>query len=219
MADKLQIWKTALVHLGAAQIQTLTDNVSATATFEAAYPGIVEEAFSEGDWDFATTTAQLVETTSASVSYTTTYAHPADLHRIVAVSNDPKFRYPFTEYVNEGGAIHADTSPCYIRYIATTKIATEADWPPSFWRYVAAKLAHETCERVTQSTSSMEKLEKIKDKALKRARSVDARTKPVVKVSHGSWVRARQGGGIGIGGSSGVTQTLGGEITLTEGDV
>lgn len=219
MATKLSVWKQALIHLGQATITTLTDDVEARYVFDTAWDGVVEEAFNDGDWNFAKKSASLGASSTGTVAPGWTYVwdYPPDYLRTIAVSNYAGFRDPFREYLDEGGFLHTNTTPVYLRYISDDKVDNVEDWPTMFWRYVAMKLAYETCDRITNGATTQDRLEVRLQKALRKAKSVDARNENN-KVTHpGSWLRARVSGA-GIGEVDGGT-LVGGEITFGEGDV
>lgn len=224
MATKLQVWKQALVHLEKETIANTTDTeVTAVNVFTNAWEGVVEEAFNEGDWNIFKVSAALalnaIVTPSSGWSYV--FDYPADYLRTVTVSSSPVFHNAYMDFADEGGYLHANTDTLYIRYISNLKMtaAEEADdlgWPTMFWRYVALKLAFETCGRLTSSSGLRDRLEKQVEKALRKAKSVDARNENNKRLGAGSWMRAR-GGWAGFGGC--ITTTIGGEIVPEEGDV
>lgn len=220
MADKLAVWKQACVHLGKARVTSLTEDTEARYAFDDAWPGVVEEAFNQGDWNFAKKTALLVASSSGTAAggYSYVYDYPSDWLRTIAVSPMANFITPFTDYIDEGGYLHSSTTPLYIRYIRADLVddGDVSTWPTMFWRFVAVKLAYETCERLTQSTTLGEKLEKKMDRALSTARSVDARNEQGKRIYSGSWLAARHGHGVG-GGTVNIQGTP--EIVLGEGDV
>lgn len=225
MVLKLAIYKQALVHLEKETITSLTQNAEARYQFDNAWDFVVSEAFSEGDWNAFKKTVALSENGSATkaLGYSYVFNYPADYERTIAVSNIPDFRQEFYEYVDQDGYLHANTTPVYLRYISNSKMTVvtpasdEFQWPTMFSRYVAVKLAYETCGKLTGSATLKEALEKRKDKALRQAKSVDARNEPNKRVGPGSWLRARHGG---YGRSTGLGNTIvGGEIVFEEGDV
>jgi hypothetical protein len=222
MADKLQVWKQALIHLGKNTSSfTLSSQTEPRYVFDDAWAGVVEEAFNEGDWNFAKVSAALVLNGSetAAVGWTYVFDYPEDYVRTVAVSNIPDFNSPFYDYVDQGGFLHANSNVMYLRYISSAKTEDDevASWPTMFWRYVAMKLAYETCEKLTSGATKQEDLEKRLKKALRQAKSVDARNENNKVEQVGSWMRARRGG---YGRSSGLGNTIvGGEVQFEEGDV
>lgn len=219
MATKLQVWKQALVHLGQATITTLTDDVEARYVFDTAWEGVVEEAFCDGDWNAFKKSAALVASVSgtAAPGWTYVWDYPSDYLRTIAVSPYGGFRDPFREYVDEGGYLHTNTTPIYLRYISDALIANVEAWPTMFWRYVAMKLAYETCDRITNGATTQDRLQARLQKALRQAKSVDARNENNKVIYTGSWARSRLSGG-GLGSTQGGT-LVGGEITFDEGDV
>lgn len=223
MASKLDVWKQALVHLGkdANALTSLTQEHEARYQFDAAWSGVVAEAFNEGDWNFAKKTVALVVNGGATVAlgYSFAFDYPADYERSIAISNVPDFNQEFRDYVDQDGFLHSNSSAIYLRYIGDGK---QSDinipmWPTMFWRYVAVKLAAETCEKLTGSATLKESLDKAASVALRKAKSVDARNEPNKVIRAGSWIRSRRGG---YGPNSGLGNTIvGGEIVFDEGDV
>lgn len=220
MATKLQVWKQALIHLGQATIVTLTDDVEAVNVFGNAWDGVVEEAFNEGDWNAFKKSVALVASATGDVAPGWTYVwdYPTDYMRTIAVSQIGDFRHPFREFLDEGGFLHTNTTPIYLRYISDDKIDNVEDWPTMFWRYVAMKLAYETCDRITNGATTQDRLQARLQKALRQAKSVDARNENNKVIYPGSWIRSRtSGAGIGSDNSGGTL--VGGQISFEEGDV
>lgn len=220
MATKLQVWKQALVHLEKETIaDTVDTEVTAVNVFTNAWDGVVEEAFNEGDWNIFKVSAalalNLVVTPSSGWTYV--FDYPDDYLRTVTVSTSPFFHNVHMHFADEGGYLHANTDTLYLRYISNAMMDDLDKWPTMFWRYVALKLAFETCGRLTGGTGLRDRLEKQVDRALRKAKSVDARNENNKQLGPGSWLRAR--GGFGVGGCGGIITTIGGEITFEEGDV
>lgn len=220
MADKLAIYKSAEVHLGLNTITALTDDVESRYIFDAAWDGVVEEAFNAGDWNFAKESAALSQssTGTAAIGWEYVFDYPDDYFRTVAVSPYAGFRDWFTDYVDEGGYLSANTPTIYLRYISNANVSDPTKWPTMFWRYVAVALAYETCHKLTNGSTDRDKLEARMEKALRKAKSVDARNENGKRPSTGSWLRARHGANVAGSGGTGGT-LVGGEITLGEGDV
>jgi hypothetical protein len=222
MADKLAVWKQALVHLERETITTLTDDVEPVYVFGAAWAGAVEEAFSSGDWNFAKATVALSADGAGTpaVGWSYVFDYPADWLRSVAISDRADFSSQFIDYADEGGNLHANTDALYLRYISSTKMADGqiSTWPTMFWRYVALKLAFDTCGKLTSGDTLERKIFDRMEKALRQAKNVDARNENNKVIRTGSWVLSRRGAGVGGSGSNGGTM-VGGTITFGEGDV
>lgn len=221
MATKLQIWKQALVHLEKATIVELTDDVEATYVFDNAWAGAVEEAFNSGDWNFAKVSAALSANgaLTPAVGWSYAFDYPPDWLRTVTLSNSPSFA-TFHDYADEGGKLHANTQALYLRFISNVNAADDkiSTWPTMFWRYVALKLAFDTCGKLTSGDTMEDKLRQRMEKALRQAKNVDARNENNKVIQPGSWLRARRGAGVGGSHDSGGT-LVGGQITFGEGDV
>lgn len=222
MADKLATWKQALIHLEKETITTVTDDVEPRYVFDAAWPGVVAEAFNEGDWNFAKKSVALVLNVSetAALGYTYVFDYPADYMRTLVVSATTDFmRGGIPDYVDQGGFLHSNNNVLYLRYISDAKMvdASVTTWPDMFWLYVAVKLALATCGKLTSGDTLYERLEKKQKKALRQLKSVDARNEPNKTIPMGSWLRARRSG-YGNSGELG-NIVVGGEIQFEEGDV
>lgn len=219
MTTKLIVWNQALMHLGSAPIaDTTSTSVMAVNVFNNAWTGVTEEAFNEGDWNFAKKTVPLVVSDSgvASSGYTYAYAYPSDYFRTIAVSPDPHFSSPYNHYMDEGGLLHCSSTDIYLRHISNSYLDDLSVWPTMFWRFVAWKLAFETCERLTQGATQRDKLEKDVKTALRKAKSVDARNQQGGVIDRGSWLRGMRSNDLG---NSPIISIGAGEIVLSEGDV
>lgn len=219
MADKLGVWVQACVHLGLARVTSLTEDTETRYVFDDAWPGVLAEAFNSGDWNRFKKTVQLSasSTGTASVGFSYVYDYPADYVRTVTVSPNTLFDSIYEDWRDEGGYLHANTTPVYLRYISNN-LADDAGvqyWPDMFWRYVAVLLAFETCERLTQSTTSVELLAKLLERTHRKAKNIDARNENNKVLRSGSWLRARGG----TCGSSSSTTSVGGSISPLDGDV
>jgi hypothetical protein len=225
MADKLIIYKLALNHLGkdANALSSLTDVHEGRYQFDAVWSAVVQEAFNEGDWNFAKAAVSLTRNVleTATLGYTYVYDYPADWERTISVSSMPDFYSEFYDYTDQGGFLHSNSDPLYLRYVSAAKQADDqvSTWPTMFFRYVAVKLAFEACLKLTGSTSLYEALMDRQKKALRQWKSVDARNEPNKRPLPGSWLRARVSGYGGYGGLCHGGTLVGSGIVAEEGDV
>ena len=219
MVTKLAVWKQALIHLELATITDVTDDVEAVNVFNNAWDGTVLECFNSGDWNAFKKSAALSEsgTGTASVGWSYVFDYPDDYLRTVAVSPIPRFDEPWGDFLDEGGFLHANTTPVYLRYISDAQATVLTNWPVMFWRYVALQLAVDTCGKLTNGASLYDKLSKERDVAWRKAKSIDARNENHKRVSRGSWMKARLGGFGQLGDRGGTL--VGGQISFDEGDV
>ncbi len=222
MADKLSIYNRAALHIGVDRLLTLTDDVETRRVFDGAWPELVEGSMLDGDWNFAKATVSLAKSTTAPTrpGFSQAYDYPQNYLRTIAVAVDPYFQSPFDAYVDEGGFLYSDFEPVYLRYIRNDLVGdTEIDkWPTKFAHYVGALLAFETVERITQGQTSKRDLFNLAVRALRDAKSVDARQEQGKRIATGAWLRARRGGMTGLQRQNN-TFTLGGRIVTQPGTV
>ncbi len=220
MATKLDVYRQALIHLGKATIQSLTDDVPARYTFDLAWRGVVEEALNEGDWNFAKAIANLTPNylLTPVEGWQYSYDYPADYLRTLFLANSPYAFSASWDFRDLGGHFYANVDQVYLHYISSAVIDNVEVWPTMFWRYVAMKLAFETNDRLTEGSSKSEALFQRMKKALRQAKSVDARNENNQELSRGSWLRARRGG-YGYGGRGNYIGIAPGTIQFEEGDV
>src|SRR5690606_25832493 len=131
---------------------------------------------------------------TAAVGWSYAFAYPDDWLRTVTVSDNPNFT-TFHDYADEGGRLHSNRPVLYLRYVSSNNAADDkiSLWPTMFWRYVALKLAFDTCGRLTSGDTLEEKIRLRMEKALRQAKSVDARNENNKVIQPGSWLRARRG--------------------------
>lgn len=217
MATKLDVYKQAELHIGKSTITNLTSDVEARYKFDQAWTGVVEEAFLEGDWNFAKKTSSLTANADVPVDgWGYTFDYPADYLRTVSAGPYASWRGDFRDYADQGGFLYANTDSLSLIYISNAKVDLVETWPVMFWRMVAMKLAYETCEALTNGATKQQDLEGRLKIAVRKAKNIDARNENNNQIGPGSWLRARGGWGSGHG----CVQTTGtAEIVPEEGDV
>lgn len=218
MATKLDVYRQAELHIGKSTITVLTDDVEARYKFDQAWIGVVEEAFTEGDWNFAKKTSGLIATADVPIDgWSYSFDYPADYLRTISVSPYARWAGQFYDFADQAGGLYANTDTLTLLYIRSDLVGNVETWPTLFWRYVAMKLAYETCEALTNGATKQQDLENRLKKALRQAKNIDARNENNKRLAPGSWIRSR--GGWGTGCNGGIATTIGGEIVPEEGDV
>lgn len=224
MADKLAMWNRALLHLGLGRLITLTDDVESRFVFDEAWPTVALDGLARGDWNFAQVTAELTESTTTTVipGFEFAFDHPADWLRTIAfnfVADFTDFFYytGLPEVYEERGSWFMNSETFFVRYISTdfTQDANLTVYPPSYVEFIAALLAFQTCERLTQGKSKQEFLEKLVTKTLLKAKSNDARNLKEQRIRPGNWSRALRGSAFR---REGLGTLVGGSIEAPEGD-
>lgn len=227
MATKLDIYNRALLHLGEGRLETLTDDVEARYVLEAAFPTVALDALSRGDFNFAIKRVEVEQssTTEAIPGYEFAYDHPTDWLRTIAYSALADFRDIFfnesdLDLVDQMGAWHTNLSQLYVEYISTDAVADSfiPNYPPSYVEFVAALLARQICERLTQGTTKIQYLDQVVIKqTLLKAKSNDARNLKQGTLRPGVWSRALRGGGVQR--TSSIGTIVGGQISTRQEDL
>ena len=198
MASKLRLFNGALAEIGHRRVVDTGEAVEAGRELVAVYDQVVDECLSVGDWNFAVESVKLAADTGVTPNFgfTEVFAKPSDWIRTVAVSEDEYFSFPLLHYYDDVNFWSSDNTPIYVRYVSNdTGMGLELTrWPPSFSRYVELELASRVCYRLTQNSSLLERIEKRRDMARKRALNEDAINEPQPKFfPPGSWTQSRAG--------------------------
>jgi len=185
MASEVSICNRALQKLGAARIQSLTeDNVRARAC-NANYSELRDAELRKHRWHFSIKRTQLAADTTAPVFGKTNYfTLPTDCLRPLPP------RKADVEWVIEGRKIATDwTAPLDLRYIS--QITDPNTMDATFREALASKLAYELCEEITQS--NIKKRANLDDytTAIAEARKTNATETVSEEGPEDSWVLAR----------------------------
>lgn len=191
MPTQLEVYNDALRKLGELRLATLTDDVEARYVLDGAWPAAVELSVCDGYWNFATKTVELVSDSAIDEipGYASGFNKPADWLRTIKIYPDAN-KVEELDYADEGGKIYANQGSLILRYLSRDPAQNLSTWPVYFTQVVAARLALEVCDRITQSGSHFEKLYKLHKELLASARNKDALDQPSVRFRPGSWVRA-----------------------------
>lgn len=145
---KLQIYNRALRLLALPRLSTISDNMPTAFELDDAWSWVPTEVLEAGAWDFATETLSSTSVTPASLAgYAWAHARPADLLRIIKVSNTADFAAEADYRVEGVDYISTQDATVYIRYVSND-LDDDSDipyWPAPFVSVVAARLALEVC--------------------------------------------------------------------------
>lgn len=198
MATKLGLFNAALLELGHVRLGDTGEPIEAGRLLNDVYDRVVASSLNEADWNFAMETVQVDADTGVEpvFGYTEVFAKPTDWVRTIAVSQDPYFYYPETNYYDDSNFWSADNSPLYIRYVSSdTGLGWDLSrWPEEFTRYVELKLADRIAYRVTEDRILIDRLKTdLKLQGIK-AKNIDSMNEPNPKFAPpGSWVSSRWG--------------------------
>lgn len=204
MASQTEICNRALTKLGTARILSITDDVKAARELNSMWNIVVDSELRENIWNFSTVRTSLAALSTAPAwGYALQYQLPSDFIRMVQVGED-YYVHNLTDYrtlpempyqIENGGTdgtrvIVTDyTAPLKIRYCK--RITDTQQFDPLFVEALAARLAFECCEAITQSTSKKETIWQEYRQQLRKAKLVDAIENPPEPLPDDSWLLAR----------------------------
>jgi hypothetical protein len=197
MSSKLAQYQRALRYCGERKLASITEDRMPRHVLDDAWDDSVEECLEQGFWKFATRSVQLTYDSGIEPSFGFNYAFekPDDFVRLYLISENEMFDPPLLSYQDEAGYWWANSTTIYVRYISNDNSygLNIGDWPGSFARYHALRLAADSVERISGSDSKLEKILKMEKRALLDARSKDAMNEPPRFPPKGSWASARGG--------------------------
>lgn len=176
---------SALQRVGAASILTLSDNSPEARACAIAYDSNRRDELRKHSWNFAIKRAVLApDTTAPAFDYDYAFTLPTDCLRVLrpATTN--------LDWVIEGRKILTnDGSTLYLRYLADIDDCSQ--WDPSFYNVMAASLAIDICEKLTQSNTKKQQLSQDYKEAVADARKVDAFETGPEDAADDPWLLAR----------------------------
>lgn len=180
----------ALQKLGAtSRISSLDQDSPNARAMKTAFVPVRDALLREYDWNFAIKRASIAaDSTDELYEGLKRYPKPNDFIRLL--------REKFTTGTNdrqdwqiEGGFILTlDGSPLQFRYIA--RITDPQQFDPAFDELLAAKLALETVDDITDSTTKPDRLERYVNTALATARRVNAFENKADELQEDDWIIA-----------------------------
>jgi hypothetical protein len=201
-AVKLDVYNRALIKLGSRRLSSLTENREPRRVLDTLWgPGdaVVEDALELADWNFATRTIQMDHSPSIEpdFGFKRVFAKPDDLARLTTIASDEflKNKLIAEQYSDEAQYWFTSFDTIYVKYVSTLDEYgfNDAAWGRDFKNYLSAYLAHEACERITNSVSRKARLATEMIRILKINKSHDAMAEGTKRLPSGSWVNARSG--------------------------
>jgi len=204
MASEVDIANRALSMLGEARITSLADNNKPARAMNARYEMLRDAELAAYAWRFAVTRVQLAASTDVPEwGYSTIYDRPIDDLRPIKIGGD--FIYPEAigvMYESSGystdevpweiisGRIETNISaPLDYEYVA--RITDAGAFDQLFVAALAARLAVDASEELTQSNTKGERAERFYKKTMSEARRVNSLYKFPRRRRAGRWMRSR----------------------------
>lgn len=209
IASATDIANRALSKLGDVRITDIdTDNTKAARAMAHRLPFLRDLLLQSYPWRFALEITTLpADSTAPAWGYARRFLFPSDCLRLWSVgdyaidiqSYGVQFRIggtssypsdaPFEVY---GDYIHTDlTAPLKIQYVK--QITDTGKFPDVFTEALAAKMAADAAEELTQSASKMDRAERDFQRAMRMARMIDSFQRPPASRSPGKWMMSRLG--------------------------
>lgn len=187
--SEVEIYNRALSALGAARVNSPTQNTRSAKACNAAYAIVRDALLREYRWEFAIKRASLA-TLADTPAHGRDYAFelPADFLRLLPAEDECT---PGLDDRNIEGTtlVSDDAGPIDIIYIA--RIEEPGTYNPSFVKALAADLAFEICREITNSNTLKESLRADKMAAIKEAKRVGAIQRRPQQPREDSWITAR----------------------------
>lgn len=200
MADRLEIYKGALRHLGnAAGLSSLTETSPARNALDDAWQSSVDFLLEKGLWNFAIRTVELSndEDTEPLFGYAYAFSKPDDWVRLVSICDEPTFAEGYQDYADEGDYWFANIDTLYVRYVSNDETygLNVGAWRQSFAKCLEAYLAFSSSLPISADRGNRNDLFNLYGKLLKEAKALDAVDERVQQKPAGRLVRARMSSG------------------------
>lgn len=199
----VQIANNALGHIGEDdRISDPDQDSKAARTVKAAWETTRLFVLADAHWSFAARTAEIAARPHNRewpiALGRTAYPLPADLVNLIEIL-DPDLNDDDDEFAIEAGPNGAEllvdyTGPITIRYVRDhPSIADPARWSPGFAEAFAFRLGWQVSDPLSADKGRKDRAENSYEKALRKARKANARTKPFRRNPPSDWARARHG--------------------------
>jgi len=189
MSSKVEIANRALQILGAKRIVSLTEDSRNARAIAAAYEPVKRAEIRKHPWSFAIKRVQLAADATAPIfTRSNSFPLPSDYLRILPP--DPEVNMNDLDWIIEGrNIITNDSAPLDVRYLWDVQDPNLFD--STFRELLAAKLAEQLCEELTQSNTKVATAQAFYKDALAEAKRTNAIEKVAEKPPEDEWVTIR----------------------------
>jgi hypothetical protein len=196
MASQLDVYNGALLFCGERFLASLSEEREPRRLLDNVWSdGGVKNCLEQGQWNFAMRTVQLDYDTSIqpTFGYNRAYTKPTDWVLTSGLCADEFFRVPLTRYWDESGYWYTDLDTIYVRYVSNDVNygGDLGQWPESFKEFVEAHFAYKIIMKLSNSEEEWKRVERIREKFLKTAKSRAAMAEPTMFSARGTWSNSR----------------------------
>lgn len=192
MASEVSICNRALTKVGANRITSLSDGSVNAGHCNAIYTEVRDRELRKHVWTFATTRVQLAADTDApDFGPANQFTLPTDFIRLAP--RDPEDNLNSLDWAIEGRKLLTnEDAPLNVRYVYRVEDPNEMD--PLFREVLAAALALELVEPLTQSNTKPAKLTDEYRTAVAEAKKANAIEQVAAQPPEDEWLSVRVGG-------------------------
>jgi hypothetical protein len=188
MTTPVKLCSNALLRLGLAPINSLTDGTPGAQAASNLYPTVRDSVLRSHPWNCATKRVVLSpDVTAPAFGYSYAFSLPGDFMRAWHVSDD-EGQTPL-EYAIEGRQLLADSSTVYLQYIFRNE--DPATWDSLLVDAVEVSLAAAMAIPLTADAAKKQEFEREAIAKLRMARAVDGQDNPPQQFNPSSLVRVR----------------------------
>lgn len=195
MADRLAIYRGALILLGGANISSLSEDIPPKRTLDGVWTDAVNYMLEQGMWNFAIRTAELSydEDVEPLFGFQHAFSKPTDWVRTVSISETADFFEGLHRYEDETNYWHADPETLYIRYVSNDEAYgwNVGAWRQSFAKALSAYMAFESGLSISADRGNRNDLFSLYKSRLADAKIKDAVDERVREKPPGRLTRAR----------------------------
>lgn len=189
MSTRVDIANRALQKVGARRIGSLDEGSREADSVKACFDILLQAELQTNFWTFATKRATLApDSGGEDTDGRLTYSLPPDFLRLAP--RDPNLSFTQVDYLFEGRKLRTNEQPPFeIRYVSWDIDTAIVD--PLFAEALAARIAIEIVEELTQSTSKKDSLEAAYQFHVRKARQINAIQHGPIQPELDEWVEVR----------------------------
>lgn len=188
MLSDIALCSHALIKLGADAITSFEDGSFESEVANGLYSMVRDSVISAHPWTFATGQFQLSLLTAEPIAdYAYAFQLPADFLRALSVGAGTDSGRG-TDYRIHERRVHANVNEAVLTYIFRPD---ETTWPPFFDAVLIDRLTAEFCMPITDSASRTEALQRVADRTLRNAKTVDSQQQTPDQITEFALISAR----------------------------
>lgn len=189
MASELDIWNNALTKLGATRITSTSEQSVNARACASVYPTIRDKVLRSHPWNCATQRFKIAANAVAPLfGYTNAFPLPTGWLKVLPP--DPKENMFDRDWIIEAGQILSDQSPpLNVRCVMRITDVNQMDI--SLQNAIAADMAHELCEQLTQSNTKKADAKDDYKTAIAEAKKSNAIEKVPMQSVEDEWIVKR----------------------------